>query len=158
MVYEAAETESTNGDTPVNGYYVDYDLYLAAEGTDQPITNGTLKITVAKPADSAFAAEPTLKAVSIMVLDKDNNQLGGKIIRLNLGETSLPILTLSNEVFIPASYEGTTSQPNALKITLRIFIDGAYEEETGVKTYVRNTAVVDLTKSLSFGVVFDLVQ
>ena len=43
---------------------------------------------------------------------------------------------------------------NAVKVTLRIYVDGALEETANVNTFVRNSAIVDLTRSVTFGASF----
>lgn len=174
LTYEAATTQSTVGENAVNGYYVDYVLNFAAEGTDTKITAGKLKLTIAPVAATVFQGEdpesdPVLKAVSIMVLYKKANASGDAslssagIIRLIQGtpsdETGYVICELSNDLYIPAAVAGSTEHADALQVILRVFVDGSLVEEgtDPAKTYVRNTAIVDLSKALGFSATFDLI-
>ena len=149
LYYKEAATAAT---TEAKGYYVDYVMYLAAEGTDEPLTEGKLKITIKAP--TSFS-EYALQAVSILVLDKDGNKLCNTI-RLQEGVEKEPIYTLSEELSIPAKVAGSRPESGALQVTFRVFIDGALEDVENTSTYVRNTKIVDLTNTVSFDVVFDL--
>lgn len=151
-------TDAATASAP--GYYYDYVMYLAAEGSNDPITAGTIKLTIDVPELFKTGSEDedyeyALKAVSIMVLDASGNKVG-EIIRLKDGVDGVAYFTLSSTNYIPSAEKGT--RPNvsdAFKITLRVFLDGALTD-SATTTYVRNTKIVDLSRSISFGVVFDL--
>ena len=152
LYYAAVET-SGQASSSAAGFYKDYDLYLAAEGSDD-FVSGTLKISVEAPAS---ISEKALEATSIAVVY--NNAVVGNPIRVNTGVDKQTITALdSNTNKVPSGViKPSAVINNAMKITLRVYIDGAYEDNANVSTYVRNSEIVDLVNHfLSFGVKFDI--
>lgn len=144
LYYTAADTAAT---ASTAGYYFDYILYLAAEG-EEDITSGTLKIAVDK---IETFAEPALKATAVGILYGNDTAFTGDIIYLKDGVEKQDIKTLSDTVKIPKGASGTVA--GAVKITLRVFVDGAALDADST-TFVKNATVVNLNNTVSFGVKF----
>ena len=131
---------------------------MAAEGAED-ITTGALKITIA-PTDAATevtspgtGTEQVLRAASVLVYVNDTLVTTSPIV-IKDGANKQSLQALSSSVKIPKGAPGDVT--GAMKVTLRLFIDGALEDEAGVSTYVRNANVINLTRELSFDCRFDV--
>ena len=150
LYYAAANDEASSS---AAGFYKDYDLYLAAEGSDD-FVSGTLKISLEAPAS---ISEYALEATTVSVIY--NNAIVGNQIRVRNGVDKQTIVALDDSTNkVPAGViKPSAVIGNAMKITLRVYIDGSFEDVAGTSTYVRNSEIVDLVNhSLQFGVKFDI--
>lgn len=146
------------------GYYFDYTVYLAVDGEDA-LTDGTLKIDV-KPLSGLDSNEVILKATSIGVIvgdttvAADNTNLEfAKVVHLDKGtmvddstQGAIDLIAVDGTVIIPI---GKVGESTGLKITLRIYIDGALlADGSTTETYVKNKSIIDLTRNATFSVSF----
>lgn len=150
LYYAAATTQAVDGGDP--GFYFDYVFYIAAEGANV-IDAGKLVMNI-DPLDlSAFdPAEVVLQAATVQTLV--NDAAVGNPVALKDGVTAhelVPDLSVTN---IPNGAPGEVS--SAVKITLRVYIDGALMD-TATTTYVKNISIVDLARAASFDAMFKVV-
>lgn len=156
LYYEAATTESDQDGTQASatiGYYYDYVVYVAAEGA-KAIDSGKLKLTI--PAVTSFAAnEDILKAASMLVLVDDTYVITTPI-RLKDGASAQVLIDDLSTKNIPSGAPGTVA--GAVKVTFRVYVDGALEKDGSdpAVNYVRNAAIVDLTRACVFSATLDV--
>ena len=154
LYYSAATTASVTGGSTI-GYYYDFVFYLAAEG-NADIAAGALKLTVPAavlPTTPGSGTEKILAATSVLVYVNDDI-VDIAPIRIKDGVSKVTLTTLSDSNKIVKGAPGTVS--GAMKITLRVYVDGALEDETDVSTYVRNNAIVSLSRAISFDAKFEI--
>ncbi len=154
LYFDAATTASDQDGTVSGatiGYYYDYVVYIAAEGA-RDIDSGKLKLTI--PAVTTLPANEKILQASSMLVLVDDTYVVTTPIRLTAG-TSSPVEIISDlsSRAIPSGAPGTVS--TAVKVTLRVYVDGALAEDS-TTNYVRNNAIVDLTRACVFNATFDV--
>ncbi len=148
----------------VESYYVDYVIYLSAEGV--PIEDVVLKATV------TFAGTPTLNqqaatvaftvgttAVSVNQPDYEvataPTSVNGVVAKATATATTTEV-DLSDNTFDIPLYKTTAETPtySAIPVLMRVYFDGALTEDSGTKTYVRSEAIS--TQALGITVQFSI--
>ena len=148
LYYDAATTASSADGTTTIGYYYDYIVYIAAEGA-RAIDTGKLVVSI-DPV-TFDADEDILKASTVIFLVNDTVVTGD--VLLKDGVTNKELIASLASTNIPSGAPGTVA--GAVKITMRVFIDGALDKD-GTNNYVRNQAIVDLARAAVFSATFDV--
>lgn len=168
--YSGAYKAAANAGTDL--YYVDYTVYLAASGTEA-MKNKDLNAVISINADLVYLLHNAVSIDFIVNGDFDETvNLKTVDASVNPAANQLKINLLSNTTITPALGTDTAGQPtftdtNTIKITMRVYFDGALVQAEEVKNadgevttpttyYVRNALAV--TNAIAFGVQFQVVD
>lgn len=139
-------------------YYVDYTVYISAEG--EKLDSQDLSVSF-DPASIAAATSNVGKATSIdFYLNGTTNYKGtlnmaGLDANTNDGSSEVTSVQLLSNETIPA-YNATTD-PNFLTVTMRVYIDGDLRKNgDSTKCYINNAEISDL-EGTEFTVAFTTV-
>jgi hypothetical protein len=138
-------------------YYVDYVVYLAANGAELSAQDITAKINTTAVADklpgatsidfyTGTVSSPTSPNVSTDTYGGTLN-LAGLNFQTNDGATKQTEVKISNGVLVPKA--GSSS---AIAVLMRVYVDGALKD-SGTTTFVKNvdaTEIADTTLGVEF--------
>lgn len=126
-------------------YYLDYTMYIAASGSamtaELSVKLGDLA-TVSGDLDKAFT-------VAFYVGDITSTNYKGSLRFNQTAESDKVVLVANAANSIPEANDGN------IKVTARVFLDGAYEEHTGTANV--NNGTVD-TDTVTFGLNFTATE
>ncbi len=143
-----AAVDNTNGD-----YFVDYEVYISAEGAKMTAQDVTATID----SDVVSAVDTPIKNATSIDFYVNNSykgtlNLAQKDAETNDGSTVKTSVALLSNADIPAYNDEVVANRDGIRITMRVYIDGQLKANA-TKTYVNTTDATDLT-GLSTTVLF----